>query len=179
MAVNMYGAMLTGISTIDAYRPVRPTITIRVIGIVLFGAVATAVALVIPDSYLGSFNNFVILMLYFLVPWTAVNLIDFYIVRHGRYAITEIFNPAGIYGQWSWRGMLAYGAGFLAMIPFFDISFYTGTVTRWLGGADISFLVGLVVAGGLYWCLASGIDTAAEKRAIAASDRALAERKGG
>ncbi|WP_353215069.1 purine-cytosine permease family protein [Salinisphaera hydrothermalis] len=179
MAVNMYGAMLTGISTIDAYRPVRPTISVRVIGIVLFGALATAVALVIPDAYLGSFNNFVILMLYFLVPWTAVNLIDFYVVRHGRYAITEIFNPRGIYGQWSWRGMLAYAVGFVAMIPFFAISFYTGPVTRWLGGADISFLVGLVVAGGLYWILASGIDTAAEKQAIADSNRMLAQRKGG
>ena len=34
------------------------------------------VALLIPDNYLGSFNNFVLLMLYFLVPWTSVNLVD-------------------------------------------------------------------------------------------------------
>lgn len=175
MAVNMYGAMLTGISTVDAYRPVRPTVGVRVIGILVFGIIAVAVALAIPGSYLGSFNNFVILMLYFLVPWTAVNLIDFYVVRHGQYAITEIFNPVGIYGQWSWRGMLAYAAGFIAMIPFFDVSFYTGTVTQWLGGADISFLVGLVVAGGLYYALAKGLDPQVEQRAIDKSERLLNE----
>lgn len=175
MAVNMYGAMLTGISAVDAYWPIRPTVAVRVAGIVVFGLVAVVVALTIPDSYLGSFNNFVVLMLYFLVPWTAVNLIDFYFVRRGHYAITDIFNPEGIYGHWAWRGLLAYGVGFVAMIPCFDVSFYTGRVTRMLGGADVSFAVGLLVAGLLYYWLSRGLDSAAEREAVAQSNRILAE----
>jgi NCS1 family nucleobase:cation symporter-1 len=103
MGVNAYGAMLTGVSGIDAFRKVKTTVRTRVIGLVAVGVVVVIVALLIPDNYLGSFNNFVLLMLYFLVPWTAVNLVDFYAVRHGKYAITEIFNPKGIYGRWSWR----------------------------------------------------------------------------
>jgi len=35
------------------------------------------------------------LMLYLLVPWTALNLVDFFFVRHGHYAITDIFRPDG------------------------------------------------------------------------------------
>ena len=42
------------------------------------------------------------------IPWTAVNLVDYYIVRRGHYAIAEIFNPHGMYGRWGWRGILAY-----------------------------------------------------------------------
>ena len=81
MSVNTYGAMLTSASAIDAFRPVRPTVGLRVIGIVAISVIVFVVALAIPDSYLGDYNNFVVLMLYFLVPWTAVNLVDFYFVR--------------------------------------------------------------------------------------------------
>ena len=41
----------------------------------------------------GNFNNFLLLVLYLFVPWTAVNLVDYYIVRRGHYAIAEIFDP--------------------------------------------------------------------------------------
>ena len=42
----------------------------------------------------------------------AINLVDFFIVRRGHYSIREIFNPDGIYGRWSWRGLSAYAIGF-------------------------------------------------------------------
>ena len=42
------------------------------------------------------------------------------------------------------------------MIPFLSLSFYHGLVTDAIGGADISFEVGLVVAGGLYLWLSRG-----------------------
>ncbi|MEU1601332.1 cytosine permease [Streptomyces sp. NPDC005708] len=173
MAVNAYGAMLTSTSAVDAFRKVRPTVKARVAGIVVIELVVFAVALALPADYLANFNNFVLLMLYFLIPWTAVNLVDFYFVRRGHYAITAIFDPRGIYGRWSWQGLTAYTVGFVAMIPFFATSFWTGPVAKALGGADISFAVGLLVAGVLYYVLTRGLDLSAEEAAIAASDRAL------
>lgn len=126
MAVNCYGAMLTGISAIDGFKSIKPDLKSRVAGILLVAAVIFLIALNIPESYLGSFNTFVLLMLYFLVPWTAVNLADFYLVRKGHYAISDIFNPAGIYGRWSAAGLTAYFLGLLAMVPFMSLSFYQG-----------------------------------------------------
>jgi purine-cytosine permease-like protein len=169
MAVNAYGAMLTTTSAVDAFKSVRPTVQARIVGIVAIELVVFVVALLLPENYLSSFSNFVLLMLYFLVPWTAVNLVDFYFVRRGHYAITAIFDPRGIYGRWSWRGITAYAVGLAAMIPFFATSFYTGPVTEALGGADISFAVGLVVAGVLYYVFNRGLDLQAEEAAIAAS----------
>ncbi|MEO6826903.1 MAG: cytosine permease [Microbacteriaceae bacterium] len=165
MGVNAYGAMLTGASAIDGFKPMRPTVRLRVTGLVIVGIVVVVIAILIPDNYLDSFNNFVILMLYFLIPWTAVNLVDFYFVRHGEYAITEIFNPKGLYGRWAWRGVTAYVVGFLVMVPFFSTTFYEGPVAQALGGADISFIFGLVVAGGLYYLLARNLDRTAELEA--------------
>ncbi|MFI0787306.1 purine-cytosine permease family protein [Streptomyces lydicus] len=173
MAVNAYGAMLTTTSAVDAFRAVRPTVRLRIAGIVAIGVIVFAVAMLLPEDYLASFNTFVLMMLYFLIPWTAVNLVDFYCVRRGHYAVTAIFDPRGIYGRWAWRGILAYAAGFVAMIPFFATSFYTGPVTEALGGADLSFVPGLLVGGGLYYVLNRNLDLAAEQAAVAASEREL------
>lgn len=173
MAVNCYGAMLTGISAIDGFLQIKPNLKSRVVGISLVAVLIFLIALNIPESYLGSFNTFVLLMLYFLVPWTAVNLADFYVVRKGRYAIGDIFNPAGIYGQWSSAGLVAYFLGLLAMVPFMSLSFYQGPVSRALEGADIAFVIGLVVAGVAYWAMTRRLDLAAEQRAISASEQLL------
>ena len=173
MGVNAYGAMLTGTTTVDGFRKVSATVRLRVIGLTVVGLVTLAIALLIPDDYLSSFNDFVLLMLYFLVPWTAVNLVDFYLVRRGKYAIAEIFNPRGIYGRWAWRGMVAYLIGFVAMIPFFYTSFYVGPVSAALGGADISFVVGLIVSGGLYLLFSRNLDHAAEAEARVRSELEL------
>lgn len=173
MAVNAYGAMLTTTSAVDAFRAVTPTVRVRVAGIVAIGVVILAVAMALPEDYLESFNTFVLMMLYFLIPWTAVNLVDFYWVRRGHYAVTAIFDARGIYGRWSWRGITAYAAGFVAMIPFFATAFYEGPVTKALGGADVSFVPGLLVGGGLYHLLTRNLDLDAELAAVAASEREL------
>ena len=172
-AVNCYGAMLTTNSAVDGFRPFRPTVRTRVVGVLGVALLSLVIALVIPDDYLDSFNTFVLFMLYFLVPWTAVNLVDFYFVRRGHYAITEIFNADGIYGRWGVPGLIAYLAGLLAMVPFMVTSFYTGPVADALDGADVSFGVGLLVAGGLYAVLARRIDLTAERAAIEQSERML------
>lgn len=174
MSVNSYGAMLTGASAVDGFKQVRPTVRMRIIGITVVSLVVLAVALLIPESYLASFNNFVLLMLYFLVPWTAVNLVDYYFVRRGHYAILEIFNPNGMYGRWSWRGLAAYLIGLASMVPFISLTFYQGPATKAFGGADVSFAVGLTVAGGLYYLFSRGLDLAAELAAVQRSRQALA-----
>ena len=175
MGVNAYGAMLTGASAIDGFKPIKPTVKMRVVALIIVGAVALVIALAIPDDYLGSFNSFVGLMLYFLVPWSAVNLVDFYLVRRGRYALQDIVRADGVYGKWAWRGLLAYAIGFVAMVPFFSLSFFTGPIAQLLGGADLSFAIGLAVAGASYYFLARGRSTEAEEAAILESERLLTD----
>jgi len=161
----MYGGSLTLISAIDSFKKVRPTLGLRVITIGLTAVLSVIGALAATANFLGNFNDFLLLILYLFIPWTAVNLVDYYVVRRGHYAIAEIFNPNGIYGRWGWRGILAYVIGFAAMTPFFDVgTLYEGVAAKALGGADISFFIGLPVAGILYYVFARSIDVAAETR---------------
>jgi nucleobase:cation symporter-1, NCS1 family len=161
-ALNMYGGSLTLISAIDSFSKVRPTAMVRVITITLTAVLSVIPALLIGENFLTNFEDFLLLVLYLFIPWTAVNLVDYYIVRRGHYAIAEIFNPHGLYGRWGWRGITAYLVGFAAMLPFFSTSKYTGFIANDLKGADISLFIGLPVAGILYYLFAKSIDIEGE-----------------
>ena len=147
----------------------------RIVTIALTAVLSLVPALLIGANFLTNFEDFLLLVLYLFIPWTAVNLVDYYIVRRGHYAIAEIFNPHGMYGRWGWRGITAYLVGFAAMLPFLSTSKYTGFVANALDGADISLFIGLPVAGVLYYVLAKSIDVEAETR-IAEAEAAELEK---
>ena len=126
------------------------------------------------DAVSALFNS-LILMLYLLVPWTAINLVDYFFVRRGRYAIVDFFRPDGIYGRWGRRGLTAFVVGLLAMAPFFVVpGVFTGPAASALGGVDISSIVGLLVSGVVYFVVTRDLDLAAEAAAIDASERTIA-----
>ncbi len=169
IASNMYGGSLTLITISDSVKRVKTSVQLRLVTLGVIGVVATGIALAASDDFLGDYTNFLAILLYLIIPWTAVNLVDFYVIRRGDYAITEIFKPNGIYGRWQWRGLLAYAVGFACMIPFFSTAWYTGAVAKEIDGADISVFIGLPVAAVVYYLLARNLDRTTEQ-AIADSE---------
>jgi NCS1 family nucleobase:cation symporter-1 len=149
-ALNFYGASLTLLSVADTCKPLECTVRKRIVSLVAAGIVSTVLGLNASGNFVTQFGDLLAVLLYLFTPWTAVNLVDFYLVRKGHYSIREIFNPGGMYGRWNWRGLVAYGVGFVVMVPFFSTGLYTGSVARALGGVDIAMLVGLPVAGLAY-----------------------------
>jgi NCS1 nucleoside transporter family len=183
IALNLYSGSLAMLAAVDTATPVKASITTRAIAIGVILVLGTAGSLLLPENFLGSYNVFLVILLYSLVPWTAINLVDFFFVRRGDYAILEIFKPRGIYGAWNWRGLVSYIVGIGVMIPFFAIfngadEVFVGPVARALEGADISLFVGLPVSAALYWILCQNMDLSEEHRlatAEASELEALAE----
>ncbi len=171
--IMFYSASLTLLSIADCVRPLRPTLAQRLATLLLLLAVSCAIALGSSRHFAQEFGHFLAILLYLFTPWTAINLVDFYIVRRGHYSVREIFNPRGIYGRWGWRGLVAYFGGFAAMIPFFSTGIYRGPVAKALGGADIAMLVGLPVSAALYVIACRSLDLAAEIRIINLADHDL------
>ncbi|MGY4928930.1 purine-cytosine permease family protein [Streptomyces sp. 900105755] len=173
-ALNMYGGSLTLISAIDSFKRVRPTLGVRLVTLLVTAALSLIGALAATSNFLTNFNNFLLLVLYLFIPWTSVNLMDYYVVRRGHYAIAEIFKPNGIYGRWGWQGIISYLVGFAVMIPFFSVgTLFVGPAAKALGGADISLFVGLPVSALLYWWLTRSIDVEEETRIAEAEAAAL------
>jgi purine-cytosine permease-like protein len=141
--------------------------------LVAAAVLATAIALRSSGDFVNRFGDLLAILLYLFTPWTAINLVDFYLVRRAHYSIREIFNPDGMYGHWNWRGLSAYALGFVAMIPFFSTGLYTGPVARALGGADLAMLVGLPVAAIAYYLACRSMDIDLDRRRAAAADVGL------
>ena len=175
-ALNFYGASLTLLSVADSFRPVASSVGKRMATLLVTALLATAIALRSSSDFVTRFGDLLAVLLYLFTPWTAINLVDFYLVRRAHYSIREIFNADGMYGRWNWRGLSAYALGFAVMIPFFSTGMYTGPVARALGGADLAMLVGLPVAGVAYYLACRNLDIARDRSLAAAADVGLEPR---
>jgi len=120
------------------------------------------------DNFLANYTNFIDLLMYVMVPWTAVNLVDFYLVRHGEYDVPSFFErDGGIYGLYNWPALSCYLLGIVIQIPFISTDLYTGPIAAALGNVDISWMVGLAVVSPIYYFIARGADKAAPERSVA------------
>lgn len=160
VGMNSYSGMLMVITSVDCFRRIKPTRKLRVTVLLAWTAVWAILAATLNGNAIGYVSAAMLILLYALVPWTAVNLVDFFIVRKGDYRVRDLFTPNGIYGAWNARGLFAYGTGFVASIPFFAVSgIYTGPIAQALGGVDLAWLIGLLVTGAAY-VLAGRVDAA-------------------
>jgi purine-cytosine permease-like protein len=172
-SLNFYGASLTLLSMVDSFHKLHATLRARLLSLLASAIAAAGIALMAGDNFVDMLNNLLSVLLYLFTPWTAINLVDFYTVRKGHYSVREICNPSGMYGQWNWRGLTAYGVGFASMIPFFSTGFYTGPVAHALGGADIAMVVGLPVSAAVYLLACRSMDLPADRARAEAADRGL------
>ncbi len=127
----------------------RAVVSVAIVAVALIGALA------FQSTFLTSYVNFILFLLYVLIPWTAINLVDFYLIRHGNYDVASFFDPAGgIYGRVNWSTLVIYLVGVAVQIPFVNTTLYEGPVAKSLNGADISWIVGLAVVIPLYYFVA-------------------------
>jgi NCS1 family nucleobase:cation symporter-1 len=124
------------------------------IALILF-LVSLIGALLSKESFLANYEAFILLLLYVLVPWTAINLVDYYLLRRGQYDVASFFRrDGGIYGRVNGAAVTCYAVGILVQLPFIASSLYTGTIARAIGGIDLSWIVGLAVTSPAYYWLA-------------------------
>jgi NCS1 family nucleobase:cation symporter-1 len=179
LAMNMYGGALILISMLDSFKKLQPALWHRVVGILAIAITSLIFAFYSTSNadFLGYYNNMIVMLLYFFAPWTSVNLVDYFLVRRGHYAIREIFNPNGMYGRWGWYGIVAYLAGFVAMIPFMVIGvpdtkydWWIGPIATRINYTDLSVFVGIPVSAIVYLILARRLDLRRERELEASED---------
>jgi len=148
--LNLYGGFMSSLTTLGAVMRLRHSMGSRIGFIVGVAVIGTLVAILGQGNFLTNYSNFILFLSYFLVPWTAINLADFYLVRHGHYDHTAFFSPTSSYGSVRWLAIAAYLIGCLVEVPFMDTTLYVGPISKAMGGADIAWIIGVIVAGGLY-----------------------------
>ena len=149
------------------------SIWLRVVPFLGVMAVGVLIALIGYKHFVSNLSNFLDVLLTIFIPWSAVNLTDYFLVRRGNYDVTAFFIPNGVYGKFAWRGVLAYAIGLAAQWPFVSQPDYVGPLVSHLGGADISWLVGFFVSAVVYLILvvSSAPETGRHDRQVAATSR--------
>ena len=117
-----------------------------------FGVIGFVIALVsiLNQSIAANYENFLLVIAYWIAPWLGIVLVD-RLLRRGT-AIAAFIpdkakyrNPAGI--------ISLIVAGFISIWLFSNQSFYEGLVARAAPIGDLTPLVGFVLAGVIYFIL--------------------------
>lgn len=151
--MNLYCCTLSTITIGQtAFINWRPKAMGRIAIATILFVIALYLAVVGQDDFLVHYTNFLLALMYVLVPWTSINLVDYYILRHGKYDVPAFFRrDGGIYGRFSAVAIFSYIFGALVQLPFMATDFYTGPLAERLGGADISWMLGLILTSLVYY----------------------------
>ncbi|WP_160112749.1 cytosine permease [Mycobacterium sp. 3519A] len=145
-SVNLYSGAMNSL-TCDVKLPQWVTVTVA-------GLIGLVIALVFGgDQFQANFLLFLHVLSYYITPWVAVLIVDYYVVqRSGRNtpAVENYYTPTGVFGRYNAAGLAALLVGVIVSIPFMANDFYTGPVGHALGGADLSYFVSGIVAALLY-----------------------------
>jgi nucleobase:cation symporter-1, NCS1 family len=154
-AINLYSPLVTGVALVSRDGSRQPGAIVRASGTALIMIVTSIVAISVSSNFLADLSDFASFLLYIVVPWSAINLVDYYFIRHGRYSVPDILSADGIYGRFNLTTVVIFLVGIGAEVPFMNSYWpkWEGPVATSLNGADISWLVGFVVAGGLYYLI--------------------------
>ena len=147
--INVYSGAISFL-TLGVRLPLR----IRRAAVALGAGVVGYIVGVVLESRVGpgsGYENFLLLISYWIAPFLAVVLVDYWI-RGGSYEEREFFDTHHL----PWRGLVAMVAGIVASFPFWNNAIITGPVPRANPAfGDITFVVGFAVTAVVYWALAA------------------------
>ena len=130
----------------------------RAISAVVFGAIGLGIGLLAQANVAPGtkYENFLLLITYWITPWIAVVITDF-VLHRGKYP-EQVFYDTG----WAnWKGFVAMLAGIVATTPFWDQGETFFKLPLWFGSVptnnpqlgDLSFFAGAIVATVVYLVL--------------------------
>ena len=150
---NLYGAFMSTVTVIEPFARLRVTPRVRAAFMLLISLIASALCSVSQENFIAFFLNFIFFMSYFLIPWTAINLVDYYCLRKGEYCVADIFDPRGRYGRVNLIACASFVLAIVLQVPFMNTTLYVGPIASALGGVDLAWAVGLLVPALSYYGL--------------------------
>lgn len=111
--LNAYGGFMSILTTVTAFNgQSRISSTARTLYILGFTAVSVLIAIAASADFLDNFKNFVLVLLMVFTPWSAINLIDYYLISKERIDIPALYDVNGRYGAWNFTALACYAAAF-------------------------------------------------------------------
>ncbi len=151
--LSLYGTFMATVTTFEPFTKLRGDKRSKIIIMMITTIVAICIDIFGAQNMIIQWGYFMAIILYFMIPWTCINLVDYYIVRKGKYSMKDIFDPNGIYGQYNKKALFTFFATVAIEVPFMSTVLYTGPLAKAMGGADIAWIVGGFFCSFLYYAL--------------------------
>jgi NCS1 family nucleobase:cation symporter-1 len=149
--INMYGSSLCVLTCIQTFRlSWAPRAQARHLTAVLLAIAVFIVSTTVSDNFVTDYTNFILVLAYLLVPWSIINLIDYYLVHKGSYDPNSFSDPESGYGVFNVPALLSYGLGCLLQIPFMSTTLYIGPIAERTDAVDTSWIVGSIATAFIY-----------------------------
>lgn len=151
-SANIYSGVMSSLTVFESLSAkIRINTNKRIAMTVVYALVAMLGAVFGKDDFLLIFKDFVFILLYVLIPWSAINLADYFILRKGHYRVGDMFSrDGGMYGKWDAIGLWSYLVGLVVQVPFMVTTLYTGPLAEPLGFVDVAWIVGFFVPAVMY-----------------------------
>ncbi|MBY2925792.1 cytosine permease [Rhizobium leguminosarum] len=102
------------------------------------------------QDFAHAFETFMVTMVVWISPWAGVTAADFFVMRRGSINVDELYKPhtTSRLGDVNWTGVLSLLVGVFAAYLFqmSVVEVLQGPLALGLGGIDLSWLAGFVVA---------------------------------
>ncbi len=149
--INMYGSSLCVLTAIQTFKlSWAPRASARHLTAVVLATAVFITSTTVSDNFVTAYTNFILVLAYLLVPWSIINLIDYYLVHKGNYDPTSFSDPTSGYGSFNVPALLSYVLGCLVQIPFMATTLYVGPIAQDTGGVDTSWVVGSIATTVIY-----------------------------
>jgi nucleobase:cation symporter-1, NCS1 family len=149
--LSLYSAYMSTVTVFSGFRKmVRIGRLTKLSVLAITAAIATLIGIATQYHFNDYFADILNAQIYVLVPWSSINLVDYYLIRKGEYSVAEMYDSRGQYGTFNLSTLLIYCLGIASTLPFMDLSFYHSYFARMIG-ADVSWIPSLLVPGILYY----------------------------
>jgi NCS1 nucleoside transporter family len=118
----------------------------------LIGAIVyVAIAVPVATSFALTLESFLLVIAYWLGPWAIILVLEHFVFRHGRYNVDDWNHahklPIG------WAALVSMALGLVGVYLGVSQQLFTGPVAKLLGGTDVGFELGIVLAAITYLIL--------------------------
>ncbi len=148
-----------------------------IIDTIVAGAVTALV--IFKGNFYADLSGFLNYIVVWIAPWFAILVVD-WLLRRGLYDREALVGErGGLYwrnGGVNWRALVAQGLGMAAALSWINAEYYQPSylspISKLTGGSDMSWALGIIVGGLVYFGLAAR-SVAAERRATPELSAAL------
>jgi NCS1 family nucleobase:cation symporter-1 len=118
------------------------------------------IAVLSSSNFMNDYQNFLLLLSYWIAPWIAITLVGYY--AHGQVTTDAALRSTGV----GWRAIVAFLAGLAITVPLMNTTLFEGPVAKLLNNGDISYYLGFIVAGIVFWAWGNSSRAASPSSAL-------------